>query len=150
MTGAKLGAVVMTALTAMYVVLLGEKGILLLAEANPIAKLLGGFVVLFPVVAIWAIVRELVFGLKIEKAGKELEDSGRWPRFDFELRPSGRPTSDSAAREFDRMKAQVEANEHDWVSWFALGLAYDAAGDRRRARAAMRKALSLREQGPAE
>ena len=150
MTGAKLGAVVMTALTAMYVVLLGEKGILLLAEANPIAKLLGGFVVLFPVVAIWAIGRELVFGLKIEKAGKLLEDSGRWPRFDFELRPSGRPTPDSAAREFDRLKAQVEANENDWVSWFALGLAYDAAGDRRRARAAMRKALSLREQGPAE
>ena len=138
----------MTALTAMYVVLLGEKGILLLGEANPIAKLLGGLVVLFPVVAIWAIGREQVFGLKIEKAGKELEDSGRWPRFDFELRPSGRPTPDSAAREFDRMKAQVEAHANDWVSWFALGLAYDAAGDRRRARAAMRKALSLREQGP--
>mgnify|MGYP000028125785 CR=1 FL=1 len=150
MTGAKFGAVVMTALTLMYVVLLGEKGILLLGDENPVAKLLGGLVILFPVVAIWAIIRELIFGLRIEKAGKELEDSGRWPRFDFELRPSGRPTPDSAAREFDRIKSQVEADEANWISWFALGLAYDAAGDRRRARAAMRKALSLREQGPAK
>lgn len=140
----------MAALTLMYVVLLGEKGVLLLGEASPVAKLLGGLVLLLPIVAIWAILRELIFGLKIEKAGKELEDSGRWPRFDFELRPSGRPTPGSASREFDRIKSQVESDDSNWVSWFALGLAYDAAGDRRRARAAMRKALSLREQSPAK
>lgn len=147
MTGAKLGAVVMTGLTVMYVVLLGEKGILLIGDPNPIAKVMGGLILLFPLVALWAIAREMFFGLKIEKAGKELEDSGRWPRFDFELRPSGRPTRESATREFERIRAEVEANEGDWVLWFTLGLAYDACGDRRRARTAMRKALSLREQG---
>ena len=140
----------MTALTVLYVFLLGQKGLLLVAQANPVSKVLGALILVFPVVALWAIARELMFGLKIEKAGKELEDSGRWPRFDFELRPSGRPTRDSANREFERIRTAVEANEGDWVAWFTLGLAYDAAGDRHRARQSMRKALALRAQGPSK
>lgn len=143
MTGAKLGAVVMTALTLMYVVLLGQRGVLLLAEPNAISKLMGIGILAFPVVALWAIASELFFGLRIEKLGKRLEDAGQWPQFNFVLRPSGRPTRDSAAAEFERVRALVEANEGDWKAWFALGLAYDAAGDRRRARVAMRKAIRL-------
>ena len=150
MTGAKLGAVVMTGLTVMYVFLLGEKGWVLLQQPHVIAKLMGGLILMFPVVAIWAIIRELVFGLKIEKLAKLLEDSGNWPRFNFELRPSGRPTRESANLEFERVRALVEANESDWKLWFTLGLAYDAAGDRRRARVAMRKALALNAQGLAK
>jgi Flp pilus assembly protein TadD len=37
----------------------------------------------------------------------------------------------------------VESAEDDWSAWFRLGLAYDDAGDRRRARAAMRTAIRL-------
>ena len=147
MTGAKLGAVVMTALTVLYVFLLGEKGWVLVQQPNVIAKVMGGLILAFPAVALWAIIRELVFGLKIEKLGKRLEDIGEWPHFNFVLRPSGRPTRDSANLEFERVRALVEANESDWKSWFTLGLAYDAAGDRRRARLAMRKALTLSAQG---
>lgn len=147
MTGAKLGAVVMTALTIMYVFLLGDKGFVLLQQPNVIAKVMGALILIFPAVALWAIIRELVFGLKIEKLGKQLEDSGQWPQFNFVLRPSGRPTRDAANAEFDRVRALVEANETDWKAWFTLGLAYDAAGDRRRARLAMRKALAINAQG---
>lgn len=150
MTGAKFGAIVMSALTIMYIVLLGEKGLILIGQANPIAKGMGVLIVLFPVVAFWAIIRELIFGLKIEKLAKSIEEAGKWPQFNFELRPSGRPTRDSANLEFQRIKALVEANEDDWLAWFTLGLAYDAAGDRRRARLAMRKALALKAQGPAK
>ena len=150
MTGAKLGAIVMSALTIMYIVLLGEKGLVLIGQPNAIAKAMGVLIILFPVVAFWAIIRELIFGLKIEKLAKRIEESGQWPQFNFELRPSGRPTRDSANLEFQRIKALVEANEGDWLAWFTLGLAYDAAGDRRRARLAMRKALALNAQGPAK
>jgi len=38
------------------------------------------------------------------------------------------------------------ADENNWRSWFALGLIYDACGDRKRARSAMRKAIE-RSQG---
>ncbi|MDE2591354.1 MAG: hypothetical protein KGL41_00650 [Actinomycetales bacterium] len=147
MTGAKLGAVVMTGLTVMYVFLLGEKGWVLLQQPNVIAKLMGGLILMFPAVAIWAIIRELIFGLKIEKLAGKVEESGQWPQFNFELRPSGRPTRESANAEFERIRGLVEANENDWLAWFTLGLAYDAAGDRRRARLAMRKALALNAQG---
>lgn len=147
MTGAKLGAVVMTGLTVMYVFLLGEKGWVLLQQPNVIAKLMGGLILMFPAVAIWAIIRELIFGLKIEKLAGKVEESGQWPQFNFELRPSGRPTRESANAEFERIRSLVEANEKDWLAWFTLGLAYDAAGDRRRARLAMRKALALNAQG---
>jgi Flp pilus assembly protein TadD len=38
---------------------------------------------------------------------------------------------------------QAQARPDDWAAWFRLGTAYDAAGDRRRARAAVRHALQL-------
>jgi Flp pilus assembly protein TadD len=31
----------------------------------------------------------------------------------------------------------------DWAAWFRLGLAYDDAGDRRRAREALQRAIAL-------
>jgi hypothetical protein len=44
---------------------------------------------------------------------------------------------------FAEMREQTEARPEDWRSWFRLALAYDAAGDRTRARAAARRAISL-------
>jgi Flp pilus assembly protein TadD len=44
---------------------------------------------------------------------------------------------------FERIRAETEASPDDWRSWFRLALAYDAAGDRTRARAAARHALAL-------
>ena len=39
--------------------------------------------------------------------------------------------------------AEAEAAPEDWRSWFRLSCAYDAAGDRKRARASMRDAVKL-------
>ena len=44
---------------------------------------------------------------------------------------------------FPTYRAAVEANPDDWRAWYRLGLAYDAAGDRRRAREAVRRAIRL-------
>jgi len=88
---------------------------------------------------------ELRFGFRIEKLAARIEEEGTWPKFDFELRPSGRPVRASAQLEFEKYKVAAEASPQDWQAWFALGLVYDAAGDRSRARAAMRKALALSE-----
>ena len=40
-------------------------------------------------------------------------------------------------------RAAVEQTPDDWSAWFRLALAYDAAGDRRRARWATREAIRL-------
>ena len=66
-----------------------------------------------------------------------------WPEFNLELRPSGRPVRASAAKVFAQFAELAEKNPDDWHSWFNLSLAYDAAGDSRRARAAMRKAVGI-------
>ncbi len=143
MTGAKLGAFVTTALLVMYLAILGQRGVMLLQGEPLIGKLMGAFILVLPVVAIWGIARELIFGLQIEKLAARIEAEGRWPKFDFETRPSGRPVRASADKVFDEYKEKAQAHPEDFHVWFDLGLAYDATGDRRRARAAMRKALLL-------
>jgi len=143
MTSAKLGAVVTTALTIMYVALLGNSAIKMIETGIPVAVVMGSLLLIFPVLAIVFIIAELRFGLQVEKLGKVLEDSGQWPRFDFELRPSGRVVRASADAEFVKHRAITDAAPDNWKNWFALGLVYDAAGDRKRARASMRKAIEL-------
>jgi hypothetical protein len=141
---AKLGAVVMTALTMMYLWLLGGKAITLLQQPNVVGKIMGAFMLIMPAVAVWAIIVELIFGIRVEKMAAQVEAEGLWPIRDIETLPSGRPTKAAAQREFDRLKEEANAKPEDWHSWFNLALGYDACGDRKRARAGMRQALKMR------
>ena len=143
MTSAKFGAIVMTGLLGVYLTLVGERSIALVNSPQPIAVAIGALMLFLPVVAAWGIFLELRFGLRIEKLGEVLKKENAWPRFEFELRPSGRPTKESAEAIFGKYQELVENDESNWKAWFALGLAYDAAGDRARARKAMRSAIAL-------
>jgi tetratricopeptide (TPR) repeat protein len=143
LTSAKFGAIVMTGLLGVYLTLVGERSIALMNSSQPIAVAIGSLMLFLPVVAAWGIFLELRFGLRIEKLGEILKRENAWPRFEFELRPSGRPTRDSAEAIFGKYQKLVENDESNWKVWFALGLAYDAAGDRARARKAMRSAIAL-------
>jgi Flp pilus assembly protein TadD len=58
-------------------------------------------------------------------------------------RASGRPLRDAADAAFPAYQAEVEQDPASWRAWFRLGLAYDASGDRRRARGAIRRAIAL-------
>ncbi len=143
MTSAKFGAIVMTGLLGVYLTLVGERSIALVNSPQPIAVAIGALMLFLPAVAAWGIFLELRFGLRIEKLGEILKKDNAWPRFEFELRPSGRPTRESAEAIFGKYQKLVENDESNWKVWFALGLAYDAAGDRARARKAMRSAIAL-------
>jgi hypothetical protein len=142
MTGAKLGAVVMSALVLLYVILLGQQGYLFLVQDNPVSKAMGAAILVLPAFGFWGIFRELFFGLKVEKLGEQLEQEKGWPSFEFSLRPSGRANKAEALLEFDKYRQAAEADPENWRKWFALGLIYDACGDRKRARMAMRKAIA--------
>jgi len=141
---AKLGAMVMTVLTLLYVVVLGQRGVMLLGQPNAIGKVMGLFILILPVFGFVGIFQELRFGVSVEKMAKQVEAEGLWPLRDLPIRPSGRPEKAAADREFERIRDEVDKAPEDWHSWFNLGLAYDACGDRRRARASMRKALRLK------
>ena len=133
----------MTALLLLYVVLLANTGITLLFTGVLIGQVLGALILAFPLLAVWATIVELRFGLAAEKLVARIEAEGTWPDLGIETRPSGRAIRSSADAAFAKWSALAEENEEDFHSWFNLSLAYDACGDRRRARAAMRKAIGL-------
>jgi hypothetical protein len=139
----KLGAAISISLLAVYLLVLSKWAFGMMAIGSWLGVVLGGLVFAFPLLGAYAIYRELRFGLKVEAMGRELDSANEWPMFQLELRPSGRPTRESADENFKIVAKHAEANPDDWKSAFALSLAYDACGDRPRARKAMAEAMAL-------
>jgi hypothetical protein len=144
MTNPKVGAILLSLITLVYLVLMTNQAITLIQVDNGIAKTMGFALFGLPAVGIWSIIRELRFGLQVEALAKVVRAEDAWPRFELELRPSGRPVRASAEKNFAEYAERAEKSPDDWHSWFNLSLAYDAAGDSRRARGAMRTAIALR------
>lgn len=128
-------------LTLVYLYLMTGRALTLLADPNWIAKLMGAGMLVFPLIAAWALYREIQFGIRSQRLISRAMDEGL-SELQLELRPSGRATKESAEREFDRVKATFNDS---WQDWLLLAEAYDASGDRRRARAAMRQAIAKSE-----
>lgn len=143
MKSPKLGAAISIALLAVYLIVLSKWAFGMMAIGSWVGILFGILVFAFPLLGSYAIYRELRFGLKVEAMGRELDAANEWPVFQLVLRPSGRPTKESADENFKTVAEQVKANPDDWKSAFALSLAYDACGDRPRARKAMAEAMAL-------
>jgi tetratricopeptide (TPR) repeat protein len=129
----------MTALAVIYVVLLGQKAVLLILDDNWVAKAMGLALLVLPIVAAWAILTEVKFGIDAERLAK----TNSLPQLQLELLPSGRATKESAQVEFERIKAMVSQDLESWELWFRLGECYDASGDRKLARKSIRKAIKL-------
>lgn len=118
----------------------------MIAVGSALGIVMGLLVLVFPLLGVYAIYRELRFGLKAEAMGKELDTRGEWPVFQLEFRPSGRPTRESADENFKVYAEAAKADSENWKAIFALSLAYDACGDRPRARKAMAEAMALHSQ----
>ena len=140
---ARLGVAVMAVLLALYIALVAQRGWLLLTSGQPIGVAMGIALFILPLIAVWALGRELWFGIRAESIGRRLESEGGLPDQQVAVRPSGRVVREDADAAFPAFRADVEAHPDQWRAWYRLGLAYDAAGDRRRARAAVRKAIAL-------
>ena len=132
----------MLALTLFYVLTLLGRGIILLQEPSLIAVAMGLAILVLPLVALWALFAELQFGLKAQRLSRRLIALDI-PGLDLELRASGRATKDSANKELERIQDAVTKDPKNWSLWFQLGEAHDAAGERKNARAAIRKAIQL-------
>jgi cytochrome c-type biogenesis protein CcmH/NrfG len=126
-----------------YAALIGVKGVALLASGSFVAQLLGLALLLLPLLGLLLVWREIEFGRRTAVLARALEAEGGLPVDDLPRRPSGRVDRRAADDRFTRMRDETEARPEDWRSWFRLALAYDAAGDRTRARAAARHAIAL-------
>lgn len=143
MSKAKIGAIIMVVLLGAYLVVMVNRGWILLTDPEPIAKVMGVALFVLPVIAVWAIVRELFFGASMERLAKILEEEGGLPPDNLPRTPGGRIIREAADKEFERYRSEAEADPDNWRSWFRLSCAYDASGDRKRARSTMRKAIRL-------
>lgn len=139
----KIWVALIALLLVFYMVVMMQRAVLLMAGSEWIAKLLGVAYLVIPLVAAWALISEIAFGARTEKMAKILESEGGLPEDNLPRTPGGRIVREAADREFEKYKLEAEAEPEDWRSWFRLSCAYDVAGDRKRARKAMRDAIAL-------
>lgn len=126
-----------------YAALIGVKGVQLLGAGPLVAKVLGVALLVLPLLAVYVGWREVDFGRRTARLARTLEAEHGLPVDDLPRRPSGRVDRRAADGMFETMRQQADAEPGDWRAWFRLALAYDAAGDRPRARAAARHAIAL-------
>lgn len=137
-------AVLLTVAVGVYLVLLAGRAVALIRDGSVPAVVLGLGVLVLPVLGVWLLAATWRSGTRIQRLARRLEDEGGLPDVsDLPRRPSGRVDREAADEWFERRRAELEADPEDWRRWYLLAHAYDVAGDRRRARATMRRAIEL-------
>ncbi|MBO1902117.1 hypothetical protein J4H92_09175 [Leucobacter weissii] len=137
------GVVVMSALLVLYFALTGMRAVALLASGTPLAIAMGLALLVLPLIGAWALGRELLFGARSTALIDRLDGEGGLPDDLGEAGPTGKADREIADAVFPRYREAAEAAPEDWRAWTRLGIAYEAAADRTRARAAIRKAIRL-------
>ena len=100
-------------------------------------------IVLVAGISFGLILREIVFGVQLQKLARIMNEETLLLPDTLKKLPSGRTQYSDANTRFFEMKEELDQYPERWQSWFRLGLAYDEAGDRRRARESMRHAVAL-------
>ncbi|GER22515.1 hypothetical protein NCCP1664_10120 [Zafaria cholistanensis] len=131
------------ALFAFYLVASFGSAMRFLTAAEPMAKAIGAAALLLPLVGAWILVREVLFGARSQRMARILEAEGLLPEDTLPRTPSGRIIKAAADEDFVQYRQEAEANPDSWRSLHRLALAYDAAGDRPRARKSMKRAIGL-------
>lgn len=136
-------AILMAALLALYLVLAAQHAFVLLGTHVLVGQLEGVALIILPLIGLWALIAELLFGVRSARLLRLMTERGALPVDTLPHKPSGRPDRAAADLEFPKYQAEVEADPSDWTRWYRLALAYDASGDRRRARWATRRAIRV-------
>ncbi|MCA2255286.1 hypothetical protein [Mycobacterium intracellulare] len=127
-----------------YSALLGRVAVAMIASGRAAAVGLGLAVLVMPVIGLWAMVATLRAGFAHQRLARLIAADGmELDTSDLPRRPSGRIQRDAADALFATVRTEVEDHPDDWRRWYRLARAYDYAGDRRRAREAMKTAVSL-------
>ncbi len=140
----KLTIAFMCAALLVYLVLLGRTAVLMISSGRVVAVVLGVALLILPAIGLWAMIATLRAGFAHQKLARLVAEDGMeldvsaLPR-----RPSGRIERNAADALFDTVRAELDSDPHDWRRWYRLARAYDYAGDRGRAREAMKKAVEL-------
>lgn len=140
---ARIGVAVIGAALILYFVLMGQKAILFIASGDPVGIAMGIALIVLPLIGVWALVREIQFGVQAERLGVKLDAEGGMPQAETELTPSGRIAKHDAEPLIQRYASEADAAADDWRARYRLGVVQDAAGRRKDARASIRTAIRL-------
>jgi tetratricopeptide (TPR) repeat protein len=129
-----------------YFLLLGRIAWAFITSGSGAAIGLGAAILVMPLIGIWVMVSTLQAGLAHQRLARLAREGG----MDLDVSelprtPSGRIQRDAADALFETVRDEVESEPDNWLRWYRLARAYDYAGDRSRAREAMRKAVELQE-----
>ncbi len=147
MTAKRISLILIAVLIA-YLIIAGSQAIRLIRSGEAIAIVLGIAILILPLIGLWVVWRELKFGLTVERMAKILESQGQLLADDLPRTEGGQIDRDAADAQFAEVQQETQADPNDWRAWFRVATSYDAASDRRRARAAMYHAIDLFLQSP--
>ena len=137
------GALALTGLLVLYVWVVATRATALIRTGEPVGIALGIAFWILPPLVIWLVAREWRLAVDVQRMADELAAADELPVDDLPRSPGGRIDRAAARAAFEPARELAEAEPDDWRSWYHLAFAYDAAGDRRRARESLRKASRL-------
>ena len=138
-----LAAATAGALLGLYVTMVAGTASTLFQAEDGLSKALGALVILLPTLGVVWMIRGWMLGSSVLKMADILDSEGRVPIPDGSRTEDGRLTTEAAEAVFEVAQREVEANPDDWRAWFQVAYAYEATGDRRMARRALRHAGRL-------
>jgi hypothetical protein len=137
------GAVALTGLLGLYIWIVATRATALVRTGEPVGIALGVAFWILPPLVIWLVAREWLLAIDVQRMADELAAADELPIDDLPRSPGGRIDRAAAREAFEPARELAEAEPDDWRSWYHLAFAYDAAGDRRRARESLRRASRL-------
>lgn len=142
----RIGVVVMGACLVMYFVLAGQQAFRLIGTGEPVAIGMGVALIVLPLIGVWALIREIQFGVSADKLGRRLNDEGGMPEAESELTPAGKIAASDADAIIGRYTTEAGSAPDEWRTHYRLGVVQDAAGRRKDARASIREAIRVEKQ----
>lgn len=139
-----LGALAVTALLALYAWAIVGRGVAMVTSGNALLVAIGLGVLVIPLLVLGLIVREFRLAADVQAMADTLAAEDALPVDDLPRSPGGRIDRAAADAAFGPYREAVQEHPEDWRAWYRLAFAYDASGDRRRAREALRRAAALR------
>ena len=127
-----------------YFAMLARTAVTLIRTGTVESIALGVGVLALPVVGVWVVLATLRAGFAHQRLARLAAEDGMDLKIENLPRaPSGRIERDAADALFATVRTELEADPDNWRRWYRLARAYDYAGDRRRARETMQKAVAL-------
>ena len=127
-----------------YFAMLARTAVTLIRTGTVESIALGVGVLALPVVGVWVVLATLRAGFAHQRLARLAAEDGMDLKIEnLPIAPSGRIERDAADELFATVRTELEADPDNWRRWYRLARAYDYAGDRRRARETMRKAVAL-------